>query len=600
MGDSVPPAGGAGATDPWGDLVPTLVDRLAAALGAPDAPADPAAIAGLLEFTESPDWELALPLHRFARARKLAPPLLATSVATSLGPVDGIVESVAVGPYVNFRVDRPRLTRRTLDLVFARGSAFGGGTPSDQRVCVEHTSANPNGPFHIGRIRNALIGDSLARVLRAVGFPVRTEYYVDDLGRQAAMVTWIWSRPTSEWPPEIRASLDGADPATEKADRYLGRPYPAVNEYLKTHPDADAEVQALAKRLETGDAGGTHRATIERILAGMIASLDRIGVRFDRFTWESELLADGSVAAVVERLARAPHATVEPNGAGAIDATAYGLPQESAKIIVTRADGSSLYVTRDVAYHLRKFAAYDRVIDVLGANHLLHGKVLDALLAEIGAPGRPEYVLYQYITTGEGGGMSTRRGTAVHLDDLLDEAVERAREEVRVRRNDLTAPEVEAVARSVAAGAVRYHILRVAADKTVTFRWEDALSFEGRSGPFVQYAYARASSLLRKAEVAGPPTDWAPERLTTPAEWTLVRRIAQLPRLLAYVARSAHVHAVAGYAHQLAEEFNRFYQDVPVLSAGEERSSRIALVAAARQTLGNTLDAIGVERLERM
>src|SRR5208282_4578072 len=159
----------------------------------------------------------------------------------------------------------------------------------------------------------------------------------------------------------------------------------------------------------------------------------------------------------------------------------------------------------DLAYHLSKFARFRQVVDVLGQDHRLHALTLQALLAEIGEPRRPEFIIYQDITVPDGGRMSTRGGSAVWLDELLREAVERARREVIARRDDLAEAEIGRIAEAVATSAIRYHIARVAPEKPVVFRWEDALSFEGRSGPFCQYSYARAASVLRKSGVEGPP-----------------------------------------------------------------------------------------------
>jgi arginyl-tRNA synthetase len=268
--------------------------------------------------------------------------------------------------------------------------------------------------------------------------------------------------------------------------------------------------------------------------------------------------------------------------------------------VFQRADGTSLYVLRDVAYHLAKFARFGEVVDVLGQDHRLHARTLDALLAEYGESRRPTYVIYQDITVPEGGRMSTRKGSAVWLDQLLEEAVERARGEVLARREDLGEADVERIAEAVATGAIRYQIVRIAPEKPVVFRWEEALSFEGRSGPFVQYSYARASSVLRKSGAGTGPFGFDPHRLAGREELALVRVIARFPRTVAYAAHSAHVQAIAGYAHDLADQFNRFYHAVPVLRSGEERASRLALVAAARQTLGNALDLLGIPRLESM
>jgi arginyl-tRNA synthetase len=595
--------GTTGPTDPWQRVLDSLVPALEARLRALGASTEPGWVENQLDLAGGAQWDIALALHRPAKSAGTSAEALAQRLLDGFPATAGIRSVASLGAYLNFELDPGWFAEETLSMVRARGRRFGHWDVASPSACVEHTSANPTGPFHVGRVRNGIIGDTLARILRAAGAPVTTQYYVDDVGRQAAMVTWIWSKPVEQWPGEVRASLDetgGQVDPNERADLRYGRPYPAVSTYLKTHPEAAAEVAELSRRLEAGDAPPLHRELAEATLAGMLRSLSRIAITFDEIVWESSFLRDGSVERVVGRLAAAPHAVREENGALAIDTSSYGLPKEKARVMVTRADGTSLYATRDIAYHLSKFARFPRVIDVLGQDHRLHARSLEALLAEVGEARRPEFVIYQDLTVPEGGRMSTRKGTAVYLDALLDEAVERARREVRARWEEASDEDVDAIAVAVASGAVRYHILRVAPDKTVSFRWEDALSFEGRSGPFVQYAYVRATSLLRKAVDVPAPYPFRGAELTAPEERALVRAIARLPRVVAYAARTSHVHTVAGYAHDLAEEFNRFYQSVPVLKAREERSSRLALVAAARETLGNVLDLLGLERLDRM
>jgi arginyl-tRNA synthetase len=586
--------------DPWVPVVDTLVERLGAALRSRGIAWDPTTVRAAVDEQGSEYADLAVPLHRIAAQLKRPPASLATELAEEIGVVPGLRGAVGAGPYLNLSAEPAWLVGTTLGMIAARGPEFGHAPPNPTPVCVEHTSANPTGPFHIGRVRNGIIGDTYARVLRASGAPVTTQYYVDDVGRQAAMITWIWSKPRSEWPEEIRSTVPEPPADGEKPDLRLGRPYPAVSAYLKEHPESREELAGLVGRLERGEGGADHRRFAEEILGGMKESLARIGIRFDEFVWESDFIRNGAVQGVVDRLRGAPHAVREENGAWAIDAATYGLPKETAHVIVTRADGTTLYPTRDVAYHLSKFARFPRAIDVLGQDHHLHARTLEVLLAEIGEPRRPEFVIYQDITVPDGGRMSTRKGSAVYLDALLDEAIDRARHEVRSRRDDLGVEETESIATKVGCGAVRYHILRVAPEKTVAFRWEDALSFEGRSGPFLQYAYSRASSILRKAERIEPPYPFDPARIGLPEELALVRVLSKLPSTVRYVARTGHVHTIAGYAHSLAEAFNRFYQAVPVLKAEHERESRIALVASSRQVLANALDLIGVEWLEQM
>jgi arginyl-tRNA synthetase len=604
MSSTVPQAPEAGAElDPWASVIRRLTEILAERLRSVGVAVEAEALRGQVDRPTSTGGDLAFPVHRHAKAAGCTPPELASRLATGFPLPAEIATAVAEAGFLNFTANDEWLARATLERALSGDRRFGTAPPTGRSVCVEHTSANPTGPFHIGRVRNGIIGDTLARVLRASGDSVTTQYYVDDVGRQAAMITWIWTRPPADWPPSVRAAVPGS-PAPEltaaKPDLALGRPYPAVSAFLKENEAANAEVAELSRRLERGEAPPEHRALGEAILRGMVASLGRIGIRFDEFVWESAFLKDRSVEGVVARLRAAPHATTEANGALAIDTSSYGLPKETAQVIVTRGDGTTLYATRDVAYHLQKFARFERVVDVLGQDHQLHAKTLGALLNEIGEIRRPEFLIYQDITVPEGGRMSSRKGSAVYLDDLLDEAIDRARAEVRTRRQDLPPEELETIAIAVAASAVRYQILRVAPEKTVTFRWEDALSFEGRSGPFLQYSYARASSILRKGGASEGPWNYDAAQLGDPESLALLRVLSRLPGTIAYAARTGHVHTVAGFAHEVAEGFNRFYEKVPVLSADAARSSRLALVAATRGTLGQLLELVGVTPLETM
>ena len=596
MSDSLPSA----SLDPWRPFLDAVIDGLAVASEKSGAPLTKDVLLGQLSLEEGPEGEVAFPCHRAAQVAKRPPPELASALASSFPASPLIHEVVSKGAYVNFRVDRASLAQSTLELVLSRGNRYGHAEPAGPPVVVEHTSANPTGPFHIGRVRNGIIGDTFARVLRASGAPVTTQYYVDDMGRQTTMISWIWSKPREDWPEPIRRATDGQETPGEKPDLHWGRPYPAVSAYLKEHEDARDEVAELVQKFESGEIPAEHRTRAQAILDGMLQSLARLRISFDEFVWESDFVRDGSVDRVLERLRSCRTAVQEGNGAWAIDVSAHGLPKESTHLVVQRANGTSLYLTRDIAYHLVKFARFARVIDVLGQDHQLHARSLDALLAEIGETRRPSYVIYQDITVPEGGRMSTRGGSAVWLDQLLAEAVDRARAEVLARREDLGDADVDRIAEAVATGAVRYHIVRAAPDKPVVFRWEDALSFEGRSGPFIQYSYARASSVLRKGNATQPPYPFEAARLSHPEEAALIRVLSRFPRTVAYAARTGHVHAVAGYAHELADQFNRFYHAVPVLRSTEERASRIALVAAVRQALGNALDLLGIAPLDAM
>ena len=394
--------------DPWKPFLEAIVQGLATAAGTAGVPLAVEAIPGLLSLEEGPEGEVAFPCHRLAQSARRSPAELAGALATAF-PATPLLRTVSSkGAYVNFRADPPSLVGATLELVLSRGNRYGHAEPAGPPVVVEHTSANPTGPFHIGRVRNGIIGDTFARVLRASGAPVVTQYYVDDMGRQAAMISWIWSKPPSDWPEPIRRAVEGQERPDDKPDLRWGRPYPAVSAYLKEHEDAREEVARLVQQIEEGQPPAEHRIRTQAILDGMLLSLGRLRITFDEFVWESDFLRDGSVERVLERLRHAPHAVREANGAWAIDAAGYGLPKESNRVVFERADGTSLYVLRDVAFHLAKFARFGRVVDVLGQDHQLHARTLNALLQEIGETRTPTYLIYQDITVPEGGRMSTR------------------------------------------------------------------------------------------------------------------------------------------------------------------------------------------------
>ncbi len=602
--------------DPWAELRTRVASEIASRLGALGATVRPEDLEREIAAPPEGMGDLAVPLFRYAKPLRRSPQDLASLLADGFPLGRELTSAASAGGFLNLTASVPWLAEATFARVFSAGDKYGHGTAARGKVCVEHTSANPTGQLHVGRSRNSLIGDTYARVLSAAGYSVEVQFYVDDIGRQAATLVWIWSKPGAQWPASVRekSGVDPDRPRPEgmKPDEWRGKPYPSASEVVKQDPEAAREVSELTARFERGEIPPEeYRKVPKEILDGVLASLARVGVHFDAFVWESDLILDGSVRAAVDRLSRTPHAVREEGGALAFDASSYGLPKDLARVMITRSDGSDLYIARDVAYHARKLAGFDRVIDVIGEDHKMHFRSLVALLSEMGFEHRPEVMHYAFVNLPEGK-MSTRAGRAVLLDDILDEARERARKEVSLRREDFAPEEVERVAESVGAGAVRFHILAIQPDKPIVFRWEEALSFTGKSGPFVQYSFARAASLLRKAAESGQgdllagilrgETRYLPiPDPPDPREVELLKSLSHLPALVTAVAESGSVHLLALYAHEVSERLNTFYQSIRILG-GETGSIafRLALVAAARQVLKNVLTLIGVEPLDRM
>ncbi len=505
------------------------------------------------------------------------PEALATGLAAALAG-HGLRASAA-GGYCNITLDWRPLASPLLAEIAA--GDFGTGAKTGRRVLIEHTSANATGPFHMGRARNPIIGDTLARLLRYAGDEVATEYYVNDMGRQAATLAY-----------GLRHFAPGDAP---KVDHALVECYQQANRALENDPTAKEEIYALMERCEEGDVEAVEEVagSAEKMLAGMRESLARLGAEADAYFHESALVAGGAVNDVIERLAQSPLCGDE-EGAKFLDLASHGIAGRNQKFFFTRKGGLSLYTTRDVAYHLDKFSRCDMALNVLGEDHKLQSQLLGIALGELQAP-TPEAQFYAFVSL-PGGKMSTRAGRVVYLDDMLDEAQQRALAELEQRRPDMASAQRQALATAIGTGALRYNILRVQAEKGFTFRWQDALSFEGDSAPFAMYSHARCCAILRRAD--GTPGGDPPSELH-PTEEALLRQLAHWPATVARAAEERKLHLLPPCAHGLAGALNGFYRDCPVIGSDAE-GFRLALVDATRRVLADVLGLLGVVAPEAM
>jgi arginyl-tRNA synthetase len=482
------------------------------------------------------------------------------------------------GPYINFFADYNKFSKIVLDSV---KEDYGKLEGKNRKIILEHTSANPNGPLHIGHIRNSIIGDSLARVLKSAGYDVETQYYVNDMGRQIAMIVWgIYN---------LEYDMDPVG----KLDHEIGKLYFQVNEELRANPDLKVEVSALLKRYEKGEDVELEELfedVVKKCLRGISSTCHRLNVKHDAFIWESRFIKNGSVAKILKSL----DAYLQKNEVVFMDLNEYGIEKE---LILIRSDGTSLYSTRDLAYHVEKSEKSDIVIDVLGSDHKLAIDQLKIPLELLGAK-RPETIFYEFITLPEGS-MSTRRGVFISVDDLMEEAVDRAMQEIIKRRTDLNDVEMLKIAEQVGIGAIRYYIARLSPEKHIVFKWDEALSFE-RGCASIQYSHARACKLLEKAnynnaEVDGI-NDWILEH---PFEIELVKIISKFSSVIEESARINRVHNIAQYSQDLAGAFNKYYKSVPVIGSKKE-DLRLLIVDKSRITIRNCLKLMGIEAPDSM
>jgi arginyl-tRNA synthetase len=572
-----------------------------------------------------------------------------------------LVEKVssAGGGYVNFHVDFAKFSKVALNSVRKLDAEYGFiKTEKPLKIIVEHTSANPLHPITVGTARNPVLGDTIARLLTSRGHTVHRHFYIDDVGRQSSVIAYGYEKlgkpKPDEKPDEYigkiytitscfveinrlkreleRAKTVAADEETLKFTRELddwmavaadlkGR-YPELFETLLTRIGEDENPETAIKILnqayEAADkkAKALVRTVSELCLEGFRETLGKIGVVIDSWDWESDLVWSGRVEEVLRQLKKSRFTHAE-GGVLEFDAERVvrelGLWQrlglreghDIPSLTLVRADGTTLYTTRDVAYTLLKFEKAEKVINVIGMEQSLAQLQLRIALHALGyGKCADSLVHFAYnLVTFPGYKMSSRRGRYITLDEVLDEAVKRAYEEVSKRSPELSNGEKQKIADFVGKGAVRYALVEVDTSKPVMFTWDRVLNFERNSAPYIQYTHARACSILRKA--ARNPAEPAYEQLKEDLEREMIITLASFPDTFVEATEYLKPNLIADFANSLADKFNTFYsarERFPVINAKPRGLSdaRLALTDSVKIVLRNALNLIGVLAPERM
>jgi arginyl-tRNA synthetase len=536
--------------------------------------------------------DFAFPCFLLAPIAKKSPKEIAENVAKNIEKSKWIEKIEAKGGYVNFFLDKKNFELSILKSILDKKDSYGYLEKKKQKVIVEHTSANPNGPLHIGRARNPIIGDTIVRIYKAAGFDVESQFYLDDMGKQVAVLAWGVNNLGSKDIP--KSDYDKPDHKT------VGF-YQVTSKLMEENEDVSRQIGEIVKKSEEGD-----QKTIEMVhkaytpvLEGIKKSLSRINIEMDSYVPESNFLKDKSVGSVVEKLKKSGHCGQE-EGAFYLDMEPFGIQGRNTKFFFLRSDGTTLYATRDVAYHLWKAKHADFLINVLGEDHKLESKQVGIALELLKTKIIPKVIFYSFVSL-EGGKMSTRRGRVVYLDDLIDECVKRAFEEVKKRRTgEISEEKMQDIAEKIGIGALRYNIIKVQPEKDIVFKWEEALNFEGNAAPFVQYAHARACSILSKKQDAIKDVDATTLEHNT--ELALLKKLAEFPMIIEDACEGCRPHNITNYLFDVASHFNQFYRDCPVLPEKNPkiRIARLSLVDATRIVLKNGLDLLGIAAPEEM
>ena len=559
-----------------------------------------------------------------AKREKKNPVELARSIAAKIKLPDMVEKAEVAGPYINFSLSGAFYSN-LLSTVGKEGKKFGAakGRAKKGKTIVEFPSVNPNKPWHIGHLRNALLGDSIARLLEFTGENVERTDYIDDLGLQVAQSFWGYKH--------LGGKPEG------KFDLWLGQQYVEVSKRFEADEKVQGEVRALLKKMEEGKDKEAHecRALVEKCVAAQYETAFKFGIYHDLLIFESDIVrtifAEG--LALLKKNGAIVH---EKEGKNALCwvakmASPEFAAMESPDKILIRSDGTATYTGKDVIFQLWKFGilkndfAYSkfmrqpngaecmksdskgkkgdyghasRVVNVIGMEQAYPQKVIKEILKNMGYAAQAEksvHLAYEHVGLADER-FSGRQGTWIGYttDELYEEGVKRAEAKIK---EDVAPDARKKIAVAVASAAIRFSFVRTTPEKKITFKWDDALSLEGDSAPYIMYAHARAHKIFAKAGAG--KTSSLP---LAPAEKELLKKIMMFEAVMTEAAHHMRPHIICDYCLDLASLYNKFYNVCPVISCEDEKTkeNRLAINSAALICMKNALNLLGIEALESM
>lgn len=528
--------------------------------------------------------DVAFPCFQAAKAARKPPPALAAELATTLSTALPNVTAAAAGPYLNFTIDRADLARTVIGEVLARGERYGGSDVGRGRtVVIDFSSPNIAKPMHVGHLRSTILGSALGRIFTALGYRVVGINHIGDWGSQFGGLVVALRR----WRGEVDLE---ADPV-----RGLLELYQRSKKAVEEDPSFAAEARAAWQELESGREGPvreTWRWATEASLRGFERTYRRLGIHHELVRGESfyEPFLDGAVEAC-----RRAGIAEESQGALVVQLGAVDKGLAETPCLLRQSDGTTLYATRDLAalFHRHEEFGFERALYVVGAEQKLHFRQLKAVLKRLGLAWEPrvEHVEFGLLLGKDRKKLASRKGDVLVLDDLLDEVVEEAARIVKEKNADLAHP--ERVAEAIGIGAIVFNDLKRERIKDVLFDREDILSFEGETGPYLQYTHARLASIERKARDAGEggaQPDWS--KLADAS--AVLTRLGRFPDVVRSAAEHAEPSEIANALLALGRDLNTWYVQARVLGQDPAvTAARLSLVRASKTVIGNGLRLLG-------
>lgn len=511
------------------------------------------------------------------------------AIADYLGTPPGFSRVEAVRGYLNLFFSSDEFSQRVVDTVLKESDDFGRGASKNKRVMVEFSQPNTHKAFHVGHLRNVMVGATICNILEAAGYEVIRANYIGDIGLH--VIKWLWN---------YLEHHKGEKPL-EDVTRWMGDIYAEADRRLNENPELEREVRALFSLWDQRDPGivALWEKTRQWSLDGFEQIYKMLGVRFDRIYFESEVEESGKI--LVEKMIEQAIAEDErPEGPVIVRLDdLLGLEKETYRVLVVlRSDNTSLYATKDLPLAIKKFEEFDldRSIYVIDVRQSLYLQQIFKTLEMLGYEWAQDcyHLAYEIVNLPGNVTMKSREGTVVLLEDLMRESVQRAAEIVEEKNPAIPPIQKREVAEAVGLGAIKYPLVARDNTKIATFDWESALDFEGKAAPYLQYAHVRANSILRKMD--GPlPKSLKPDYELDPTEIQLIDLVSRVPSEVQRAAEEYKTLHITNLAYELARAFNDFYHQCPVLSAKPAiRDARLRLVAASKQSLANLLGLLGI------
>lgn len=544
---------------------------------------DQSAISNLLEQPKSSDLgDIAFPAFSLAKVERKAPQAIAADIAEKIDP-SHFEKVVATGPYVNFFLNKAKISDQVIKEVIKEGADYGQQNEGQgENITIDLSSPNIAKPFSVGHLRSTVIGDALSNIFRKMGYNTIKINHLGDWGKQFGLLMVAYKKWGNKEAVE-------ANPIDELLQLYV-----RINAEIENDPALDEEGRLWFKKLEDGDPEATElwQWFRDESLVEFNRIYELLGVEFDSLNGEA-FYNDKMDEAV--KILEDKGLLKESKGASIVDLDDVNLPPA----MIKKSDGATLYITRDIATAMYRARTYNFVknVYVVGQEQSNHFRQLKAVLKKMGFDWSDDMIHVDFgLVTKNRQKLSTRKGNIILLEPTLQEAISRAKAQIEEKNPNLE--NKEAVAHAVGVGAVKFYDLKTDRRNGYDFDLEAMVSFEGETGPYVQYAYARIQSILRKADFK-PSLD-VNYNLNDAESWEIIKLLQDFARVVKRAADNFEPSLIAKYAISLAQAFNKYYAHTRILDESPERDSRLALSYTTAVVLKEALRMLGVEAPEKM